>query len=110
MSEIVINYGILHELLAGPNGPVVRDLALRAIRVESAAKMNASHTPPSVRGSGPAVRTGRLRSSITWDIQEDAIGVYARIGTNVEYAKWLEGPEQVYDRPFLAPALEAARY
>jgi len=84
--EIIFNEGPLHELLNGPQGPVARDLSLRAIRVEAAAKQNASHPPPSVPGSGPAVRTGRLRSSITWQVFADGEGLYADIGSNVEYA------------------------
>jgi len=109
--EIVFNEGPLHELLNGPQGPVARDLALRAIRVESAAKQNASHPPPSVPGSGPAVRTGRLRSSITWQVFADGEGLYADIGSNVEYAGYVElGTERMAPRPYLRPALPAAIY
>jgi hypothetical protein len=49
----------LREFLQGPHGPVMQDLARRAIRVEGAAKRNATDRP------GPRVRTGRLRGSIT---------------------------------------------
>lgn len=111
MTDVIYNEGALRELLAGPNGAVVRDLSLRAIRVETAAKQNASHPRPSVPGSGPAVRTGRLRSSISWRVEEDALGVYAEIGTAVEYARFVElGTDRMAPRPFLRPALEAARY
>lgn len=109
--DLIYNEGALHELLAGPNGPVVRDLALRAIRVESAAKLNASHSRPSVPGSGPAVRTGRLRASISWRVDVDARGAYADIGSAVEYAAFVEiGTDRMAPRPYLRPALEAARY
>ena len=109
--DVIYNEGALHELLAGPNGPVVRDLSLRAIRVETAAKQNASHPPPSVPGSGPAVRTGRLRSSISWRIEQDAGGVYAIVGSAVEYAGFVElGTDRQAPRPFLYPAMAAARY
>lgn len=97
----------LERLLNGPDGPVARDVARRAIRVESQAKLNASHSAPSVRGSGPAVRTGRLRSSITWVLGRDSEGIYADIGSNVIYARVVEVD---YDRPYLKPALVAARY
>lgn len=108
--ELLYNEGSLHELLAGPNGAVVRDLAQRAIRVESAAKLNASHPRPSVPGSGPAVRTGRLRSSISWRISVDSQGVYADIGSAVSYARFVEeGTERAAARPYLRPALSAAR-
>lgn len=111
MTDVIYNEGALHELLAGPNGAVVRDLAQRAIRVESAAKQNASQRPPSVPGSGPAVRTGRLRSSISWRVDTDGFGAYADIGSAVEYARYVElGTDRMAPRPFLRPALEAARY
>lgn len=81
-----------------------RDLALRAIRVESAAKVNASGRP------GPNVRTGRLRASISWRLGEDALGLYADVGSNVEYAGFVElGTDRAPAYPYLRPALEAAR-
>jgi hypothetical protein len=101
----VLNPAGLDRLLRSPAGPVGVDLARRAIRVESQAKLNASHPAPSVRGSGPAVRTGRLRSSITWALGVDARGLYAAIGSNVIYAYSVE---VTYDRPYLRPALSAA--
>lgn len=81
-----------------------RDLARRAIQVESAAKVNASGRP------GPNVRTGRLRASISWRLGEDYLGLYADIGSNVEYAGYVEnGTDRAPAYPFLKPALEAAR-
>lgn len=86
------------------SGAGARDLAQRAIRVESAAKVNASGRP------GPNVRTGRLRSSISWRLGEDALGLYADIGSNVFYAGYVEeGTDRAPSYPFLRPALEAAR-
>ena len=86
------------------------DIARRAILVESQAKRNASTPPPSQPGQGPSVRTGRLRSSITWRLGEDAKGVYADVGTNVHYAPYVElGTSRMRARPFLRPALAAAR-
>ena len=67
-----------------PAGGVGLDLARRAIAVETAAKINASGRP------GPNVDTGRLRSSITWEFGEDLLGIYVDIGTNVEYAPYVE--------------------
>lgn len=70
--------------------------------VENTAKQNASGRP------GPKVDTGRLRSSITnrLDIEDDKlIGI---VGTNVEYASYLEfGTSKMQAYPFLFPALEA---
>lgn len=104
------NESVLRELLVGPHGPVARDLVKRAIRVEAAAKINASHAPPSVPGEGPAVRTGRLRGSITWRLGDDVLGVYADIGSSVLYAPYVElGTSNMEARPFLRPALDAAR-
>lgn len=75
---------VLDTVFRIPEGPVGRDLARRAIAVESAAKINASGRP------GPNVITGRLRSSITWAFGEDELGIYADIGTNVVYAPFVE--------------------
>ncbi len=106
----------LDELLRGPNGPVAADLAARAIRVESAAKVNASQPPRagpnsgSEPGQGPAVRTGRLRGSITWRLGVDELGLYADVGSNVEYAIFVEtGTSRMAARPYLVPSLIAAQ-
>lgn len=106
---LVWNEAVLTEFFRSPLSAVGRDLARRAIAVESQAKRNASHARPSTRGSGPAVISGRLRSSISWRLGQDAEGMYADIGTNVEYAGYLDGPDEIYDRPFLTTALEAGR-
>lgn len=83
---------------------VAADLAKRAIRVESAAKVNASGAP------GPNVRTGRLRGSLTWAPGEENGEPYVDVGTNVEYAPYVElGTSRMSARPYLRPALEAAR-
>lgn len=91
----------LRELL---RGPIAGDLVRRAILVELSAKQHASGRP------GPMVRTGRLRSSITWRLGSDVNGIYADIGTNVEYAAYVElGTSRAPAYPYLRPALEAAR-
>jgi hypothetical protein len=101
---VVPNIAGYRELFYGSG--VYRDLARRAIAVETAAKINASHPPPSVRGSGPAVRTGRLRASITHRLGRDEISQFADVGSNVIYAYRVEVE---YDRPYLRTALVAAR-
>lgn len=99
-----INEAQLREFLTGTSGPVARDLIKRAIRVEAAAKQNATHRP------GPMVRTGRLRGSITWRLGADALGLYADVGSAVLYAPYVElGTSRARAYPFLRPALEAAR-
>src|SRR5262249_3454469 len=96
----------LRALLAGP---ITRDLVRRAIRVEAQAKRNASQPPPSVPGRGPAVRTGRLRGSITWRLGADSRSPYVDVGTAVFYAPFVElGTSRMAARPFLRPALQAA--
>jgi HK97 gp10 family phage protein len=87
----------LKKLFEGENGPVAKDLAKRAIRVEAAAKRLAP------------VRTGRLRASITHQISHDERGLLAVVGTNVVYARFLElGTFRMSGRPFLRPALREA--
>lgn len=103
MTGIVWHDAALRALLESEGGPVGRDLSRRAIRVESAAKNNATHRP------GPRVQTGNLRSSITWQIASDAAGLYADVGTNVFYGLYLElGTVNMQPYPFLVPALSAA--
>lgn len=104
----------LSRLLTGESGGLARDLGRRAVRVQNDAKLNA--TGRQVTGAlnpesrGPRVDTGRLRSSIAWELRRDAGGIFARIGTNVEYALALEtGLRNGATYPFLGPALQAAR-
>lgn len=99
----------LQNLLTGPSGPVARDLVRRAIRVEAAAKSGWSPSAPAEPGQKPAVRTGRLRGSITWRLGRDPLGLYADIGSSVLYAPYLEfGTSRMEARPYLRPALAAA--
>lgn len=117
---------VVAQVLYSVQGPVARDLARRALLVESAAKVNASQphragpNTGSAPGGGPAVRTGRLRGSITWRFAQDfgtlgslvtgGSGMAVEIGTNVEYAQFVElGTSRMAARPFLRPALDAAR-
>lgn len=80
----ILNPAGLAEVLAGPNGPIYRDLLVRAIRVESRAKILASGRP------GPKVQSGRLRASITHRVFSSPDGAFAEVGTNVEYAGFVE--------------------
>lgn len=123
MSELVWDSAALVAVLNSPSGFVAKDLLRRGVAVESAAKIYAS----GVDG-GPQVQTGRLRSSITHELGEDGLGLYCDIGTNVEYAPYVElghpNTAHVYPRrgggfgyvsdrptrayPFMRPALPAA--
>jgi HK97 gp10 family phage protein len=88
----------LHQLLDSPAGDVGKLLTKKAIMVDRAAK----NLCP--------VDTGRLRSSINWRLGVDGRGLYATIGTNVEYAPYVEfGTRYMAAQPFLRPALNAAR-
>ena len=113
--RIVEHPAALKRLLTGPSGGIARDLTRRAIRVQNAAKVNATgRQVPGANnpeGRGPRVDTGRLRSSITHEIRVGADGqLEARIGTNVEYGLYLEtGLRNGATYPFLRPALAAAR-
>ena len=73
------------------------------LMVERDAKKSIGQVPaPSPPGHAPAAPTGRLRSSITHEIE----GTTGRVGTNVEYARYLElGTVRMAPRPFLRPAL-----
>jgi hypothetical protein len=85
VTRVIWNEIALAKLLEGPEGEVAKDLLRRAINVESQAKINASGS-----NGGPKVRTGRLRASIRHQLERDSHGLVARIGSNVEYARYVE--------------------
>lgn len=98
MSYVRIDQAALDELFNSPSGEVARDLQRRALQVDRAAKRLCP------------VDTGRLRSSITNELGTDAQGLLAAVGTNVEYAPYVElGTSRMAAQPFLLPALEAAQ-
>lgn len=88
----------VERMLRAPGGFVAVDLTRRAINVESAAKRVCP------------VDTGRLRSSITHSLATDERGLLALIGTNVEYARYVEfGTRRMRAQPYLRPSLRAGR-
>ena len=98
MSYVEIDQAALAELFSSPAGEIAKDLQRRALQVDRAAKQ------------GCPVDTGRLRSSITNELGTDADGLVAVIGTNVDYAPYVElGTSRMAAQPFLLPALEAAQ-
>lgn len=106
----------IEELLNGPEGFGAKVLGAAAIRVESQAKLNATGGPVdgavNAENRGPRVRTDRLRSSITWVYGRDELGLFAAVGTNVEYGYhlevgWTSPRGNFFKYPFLVPALSA---
>lgn len=78
-----------------------------ALKVERDIKTNMTPNGPSAPGEAPAVDTGRLRASITHRIEHDGDESAAYVGTNVEYAPYLEfGTIRMAPRPFMVPAIE----
>lgn len=106
--HFVFNVDAFEHLMRSPEGAVAEDLRRRALNVESQAKLNASGRP------GPNVDSGRLRSSITHELTNRPDGtLVARVGSNVEYARYVEEGSSNWPPgvryPYLVPALEAAR-
>ena len=63
-------------------------------------------TSPSPPGGPPGVDTGRLRTSITHEVEETINEIVGRVGTNLDYAIFLEyGTSRMAARPFLRPGL-----
>lgn len=109
----------LHEFLNSPAGPIGKELLRAAIRAETTAKRitagpghgrtyrrgNVTHVA-SAPGEPFATDRGRLRASITHNLGIDSRGLYARVGSDVEYAPFVElGTRHMDARPFLRPAL-----
>lgn len=92
---IKINTGIVNTMLRSGNGQVGRHLFRLGVNIQSSAKM---HCP---------VDTGRLRSSIqTTPVHETSTGLAVRVGSNVNYARYVElGTRHMRAQPYLRPAL-----
>jgi HK97 gp10 family phage protein len=95
--DLTFNPAVLATLFESVEGPVAKELERRAIRVEGAAK----HLCP--------VDTGRLRASVGHAVGHDARGLLAVVGSDVEYAPYVElGTRNMAAQAFLRPALGAA--
>ena len=79
-----IDGAALQRLLRSPTGPVARELLRRGEKVVSRAK---SLCP---------VASGRLRNSITPELVETSVGPVVRVGTNVEYARFVHDGTGIY--------------
>jgi HK97 gp10 family phage protein len=96
--ELRFDRTALVALLSNPNGEIGRDLQRRALRIEAAAKRLCP------------VDTGRLRASITHELGRDGQGMFALVGTNIDYAIYQEfGTRYMAAQPFLRPAIMAGR-
>lgn len=76
--RVDLHHPAIHALLTSPTGPVAKELAVAAQKVTQGAKRRCP------------TRTGRLRSSIGWDLTGGGGGLHADIGTDVDYALYVE--------------------
>lgn len=91
-----LDQAAVERLLTGREGPVARQLAAAGARIERRAK----HLCP--------VDTGRLRSSITHATFSENGALVEHVGTDVEYAAYVElGTSKMTAQPYLRPALAA---
>lgn len=91
---VVIKHAALNALLVSPNGPTSRFMLRTGIRVSNQAKANCP------------VDTGRLRASIGVSQSFDTEGAVTTVGSNVEYAAYVElGTSRQRAQPYLRPAL-----
>ena len=79
----------MHEILQNPNGGLAKDMLKRAVKVQAEAKKNLQRPPKRVN-------TGALRASIT--ITPFLADGYPamRIGSGLEYAKWVHDGTGIY--------------
>lgn len=92
------NTARLNYVLRDPSGPTGAMLLRKGALIETAAKRLCP------------VDTGNLRSSITHVLGRDGAGLYCDIGSDVEYARYIEfGTWKMAAQPFLVPAIRAAR-
>lgn len=98
MAEARIRYDAkaIDKLFDSPAGPIGKAIVGATVRIERRAKQLCP------------VDTGRLRSSITHALDRDARGLVGVVGTDVDYAAYVElGTSKAGAQPFLRPALAA---
>ena len=103
------------EVKLGAIGALLETDIKRSLSTPGPTKTNPMQ-PASGVGESPHRRTGRLRRSITHEVDTVADDV-VRVGTNVEYGFWLEKGTSGFPsrnipplapRPFLRPAIDEA--
>lgn len=83
---------------------LVRNEVVKSLGVKVGRNANGRVTERSKPGEPPRLETGELRRSIATEVDTDRGEVVGRVGTNKEYAKYLELPAYL-NRPFLLPAV-----
>ena len=82
---------------------MVQDEAVRLVSQQSS-------PPPSEPGEPPHLDTGTLARSIDWEVEDQPRSIVGRIGTNLDYGRYLElGTSIMAPRPYLRPALDRMR-
>lgn len=87
-----LNPGAVHALLASPQGGLARNLLLRGLRVESAAKQHLSGNA----GHPKRVDTGRLRASVVTILVSRNGAPAVLVGSNVTYARFVHDGTGLY--------------
>lgn len=86
------------------------DLRKTSGRAQGMARMAVAKTAADITADAKVMapyRTGNLRNSIGYDVQEDPSGVEAEIGPTASYGVHLEyGTSRMAPRPFLGPAYD----
>lgn len=94
--DLRLDRAAIDDLLNSADGPVGRAVIRSTARIERTAKRICP------------VDTGRLRSSITRSLGRDSRGLFGEVGSNVEYAVYVElGTSRAQAQPYLRPALAA---
>lgn len=88
-----VNPAAVQALLASPQGGLTKDLYVRALRVQAAARRNIS-------GNGPnhpkRVDTGQLRNSVSINLLTHQGLPAVRVGTKLRHARWVHDGTGIY--------------
>lgn len=82
--RLVVDHAAVRDITHGRGGAVYGDMARRGRNIESEAKRLCP------------VLDGRLRASITSEVEVSSVGVTVRVGTNVAYALWVHDGTGIY--------------
>lgn len=94
--RVTLDHEAIRRLTTSAEGPGAKAILRAGVKVEGAAKRICP------------VDTGRLRSSISHELARDAKGLACFVGTNVDYAIFVElGTRFMPAQPYLRPALRA---